>query len=335
MTTLLLDFSTSRLLDVPMQVAPPSPTWFTDSPEWGWFIVVYFFLGGIAGGAAFLSGLLDLLGDRLDRRMTRIGYLIALVAIVVGGPLLVLDLTRPERFWHMVWKSDTGGPMFKYYSAISLGVWIILAFVLFVGLAAAASLAESRREVEQARSREEAVFSSTSASGNDHHDFSTSIFGKIVALGCILTGSALAGYTGLVLSGSNRPLWGDSAWITLLFLLSGISAGGAAMILVGWRQGHPGTVRWIEQMESYSSVLELIVLAIIAATIWSVVRVVWNGAWGAVLLFGVGVLGIVAPIVLYARPRALGTATVPIAALLVLIGGFLLRTVVILSSEAI
>src|SRR3712207_7878833 len=56
--------------------------------------------------------------------------------------------------------------------------------------------------------------------------------------------------------------------------------------------GHPGTVRWIEQMETYSSVLELIVLAIIAATIWGVVRVVWNGAWGAILLFGVGVLGI-------------------------------------------
>jgi formate-dependent nitrite reductase membrane component NrfD len=318
-----------------MQVAPPSPTWFTDSPEWGWYIVVYFFLGGIAGGAAFLSGLLDLLGDRVDRRMTRIGYLIALVAILIGGPLLIVDLTRPERFWHMIWKSDTGGPMFKYYSAISLGVWIGLAFFIFVALAAAASLADMRRGGEQARSRDEAVSSSTPASGNDYDDFSTSLFRKIVALGCILTGSALAGYTGLVLTGSNRPLWGDSAWITLLFLLSGISAGGAAMILFGWRQGHPGTVRWIEQMEAYSSVLELIVLAIIAATIWSVVRVVWSGAWGAILLFGVGVLGIVAPIVLYARPRALGSATVPIAALLVLIGGFLLRTVVILSSEAI
>jgi protein NrfD len=308
---------TGFLAVLPLQVAPPSNTWFTDSPEWGWYIVVYFFLGGIAGGAAFLSGLLDLLGDRLDRRMTRIGYLIALVAIIVGVPLLIVDLTLPQRFWHMVWKSDTGGPMFKYYSAISLGIWVILAFVIFVGLAAAASLADVGR------------FPRWFAT------FGEGVLGKIVALGCILTGSALAGYTGLVLTGTNRPLWGDTAWITLLFLLSGISAGGAAMILFGWRQGDPGTVRWIEQMESYSSVLELIVLAIIAATIWSVVRVVWNGAWGAVLLFGVGVLGIVTPIVLYARPRALGTVTIPVAALLVLVGGFLLRAVVILSSEAI
>ena len=64
--------------------------------------------------------------------MTRVGYWIALVAIVIGAPLLIVDLTRPERFWHMVWKSDTGGPMFKYYSAISIGIWIILAFVIFV-----------------------------------------------------------------------------------------------------------------------------------------------------------------------------------------------------------
>ena len=141
MTGYLAVLPSFHLAVLPLQVAPPSPTWFTKSPDWGWFIVVYFFLGGIAGGAAFLSGMLDLLGNRLDRRMTRIGYLIALVAIVIGGPLLIIDLTRPERFWHMVWKSDTGGPMFKYYSAISLGIWIILAFVIFVVLALIASLA--------------------------------------------------------------------------------------------------------------------------------------------------------------------------------------------------
>jgi protein NrfD len=299
------------------QVAPPSDTWFTISPEWGWYIVVYFFLGGIAGGAAFLSGLLDLLGNRLDRRMTRIGYLIALVAIVIGAPLLILDLTQPGRFWHMIWKSDTGGLMFKYYSAISLGIWIVLLFVIFVVLAAAASLADAG-----VLPRGPAVLGE-------------GVLGKIVALGCVITGSALAGYTGLVLTGTNRPLWGDTIWITLLFLLSGISAGGAAMVLFGWRQGHPGTVRWLEQMEGYSSLLELIVLAVIAATVWSVASVVWNGAWGAVLLFGVVFLGIIAPLTFYFRPRALGTATVPVAALLVLVGSFLLRTVVILSSEAV
>lgn len=303
-------------LAVPLQIAPPSDTWFTQSPDWGWYIVVYFFLGGIAGGAAFLSGLLDLFGNRLDRRMTRIGYLIALIAIIIGGPLLIVDLTRPDRFWHMVWKSDTGGVMFKYYSPISLGIWLILIFIIFVVLAAAASLAEAG-VLPRGLTR-----------------LGEGALGKIIALGCVVTGSALAGYTGLVLTATNRPVWGDTLWIALLFLLSGISAGGALMILFGWRRSHPGSLRWVEEMGNYSSVLELIVLAIIAITIWSVVRVVWNGTWGAILLFGVIFLGIVAPVVFARWPRALGMATVPIAAVLVLVGSFLLRTVIILSSEA-
>ena len=33
----------------------PSSTWFTASPDWGWFIVLYFFLGGLAGGCYFLA----------------------------------------------------------------------------------------------------------------------------------------------------------------------------------------------------------------------------------------------------------------------------------------
>ncbi|MCC7022030.1 MAG: polysulfide reductase NrfD [Thermomicrobiales bacterium] len=299
------------------QVAPPSNTWFTLSPEWGWYIVVYFFLGGIAGGAAFLSGLLDLFGTRLDRRMTRIGYLIALVAVVIGALLLIVDLTRPERFWHMMWQSNAGGPMFKFYSPVSLGIWILLAFGLFVFLAAVGSLALAG-----------VLPRGLTALGEG-------VLGKIVALGCVVFGSALAGYTGLILTSTNRPLWGDTIWLALLFLLSGIAAGGAAMTLFGWRAGHPGSMRWLEQMEGFSSLLELIVLAIIAFTIWGVVSVVWSGPWGLLLLFGVVFLGILVPLTFYVWPGALGPSTVPVAAVLVLLGSFLLRTLVLLSSEAV
>jgi formate-dependent nitrite reductase membrane component NrfD len=296
---------------------PPSDTWFTVSPNWGWYIVVYFFLGGIAGGAAFLSGLLDLFGNPLDRPMTRIGYVLALVAVAVGGALLIVDLSRPERFWHMVIQSNTMLPMFKLYSPLSFGIYILMAFTLCVGLAALAALGDWR-VLPRAFSR-----------------LGEGTIGKLLALGSVLTGTALAGYTGLVLTTSNRPLWGNTAWMSLLFLLSGISAGSAAMILFGRRRGHPGTVRWLETMEQYSSIGEIIVLAIMAATLWSIVQVVWGGMWAVIMIVGVVLLGILVPLLLYRRPRALGTATVPIAAVLVLLGVFLLRTVVILSSEAI
>jgi formate-dependent nitrite reductase membrane component NrfD len=217
----------------------------------------------------------------------------------------------------MIWKSDTGGLMFKPYSAISIGIWIITVFVIFIILASAAALADVG-----------ILPRPISALGEG-------AAGKIIALGCVILGASVAGYTGLVLTDTNRPLWSDTVWITLLFLLSGISAGGAAMVLFGWRQTHPGSVRWIEQMEGFSSIVELIVLAIVAATIWTVVSVVWSGVWAAVLLVGVVLLGILIPLILYARPRLFGASTIPVAALLVLLGSFLLRTVVILSSEAV
>jgi formate-dependent nitrite reductase membrane component NrfD len=49
---------------------------------------------------------------------------------------------------------------------------------------------------------------------------------------------------------------------------------------------------------------------------------------------GVVLLGILAPLALHWRPRALGRAlTAPVAAALVLFGGFMLRVVIVMSSS--
>ena len=46
---------------------PPSDTFFTAPPNWSWLVILYFFLGGIAGGSYFIAALLDLFGDVRDR----------------------------------------------------------------------------------------------------------------------------------------------------------------------------------------------------------------------------------------------------------------------------
>jgi formate-dependent nitrite reductase membrane component NrfD len=52
------------------------------------------------------------------------------------------------------------------------------------------------------------------------------------------------------------------------------------------------------------------------------------------LVLGVVVLGIVVPLLLYRRAGASGLASAT-AAILVLVGGFLLRVVIVLSSESV
>src|SRR5262249_3486416 len=79
---------------------------FVTDPEWHWFIIFYFFLGGIAAGAYFTATLVDLVGDESERELSRVGYWIALPLVLLCGLFLTLDLNKPERFWHMLFKSE-------------------------------------------------------------------------------------------------------------------------------------------------------------------------------------------------------------------------------------
>ncbi|MDP9471506.1 MAG: polysulfide reductase NrfD [Chloroflexota bacterium] len=295
----------------------PSDTFYTHAPEWTWLVVVYFFVGGIAGGSAFLGAMLDLFGAPQDRPIARLAYLVALPLITIGGPLLIWDLNRPERFWHMFIQSETGRPMFKYWSPISFGAWGVGAFGLFALLAGVGALAEMGLLPRALRALREGPL------------------GKIISALAGLFGLFVAGYTGILLAATNRPLWADTSLLGLLFLLSSISAAAAALILLSWRRGHPGSLHWLSQMDAYSSVLELVTLIVIVVSLGSVVREVWGNGWGVLLAVGTVLLGILIPLALHFRPRLAGRMSLPGAAALVLIGAFVLRAVVVLSSEAV
>src|SRR5690606_34310726 len=104
----------------PAMIDAPSSTWVTLSPHWGWCIVFYFFIGGLAGGCYFLATLIDWFGRPEDRPLARLGYYVAFPAVLISGLLLTVDLTRPLRFWHMLIERNTGLPMFKPWSPMSL-----------------------------------------------------------------------------------------------------------------------------------------------------------------------------------------------------------------------
>ena len=307
------------MLDLVPILAEPSDTFYTASPEWGWLVVVYFFIGGLAGGAAFLAACLELFGAPADRPTARIGHLLAAPIMVIAGLLLIVDLTRPERFWHMLIQSETYNLMGKWYSVISIGAWIVGLFSLVAGLVFLGVLTEFRwfpAGLGWLRSLHEGTL------------------GRILVALSGLLGLFTAGYTGVLLSDTNRPLWGDTTMLGLLFLLSGVSAGAAAISLIGWRRAHPGTIRWLGFMDSYTSLLELAVLAVMVIALGSVATEVLGNGWGILLALGVVLAGILVPLALHVRPRLLGVLSIPSAAVLVLVGSFLLRLVVVMSSEA-
>ena len=79
---------------------------FVTDPEWHWWIILYFFCGGIAAGAYFTSTLIDLVGSERERELARVGYWIAFPLVLLCGLFLTVDLNKPDRFWHMLFKSE-------------------------------------------------------------------------------------------------------------------------------------------------------------------------------------------------------------------------------------
>jgi protein NrfD len=296
---------------------PPS-TWYTDAPHWQWLIIAYFFIGGIAGGAFFLAALMDLFGRPEDRPLARLGYYIAFPAVVLCGILLIVDLARPLRFWHMLLQSNTGMPMFKWYSPMSFGAWALLVFGALSFVAFLAALGDTgHRRWHWTRAFRP-----------------PGIVGVLVAVIGAILGLFVAGYTGILLAVTNRHIWADTTLIGLTFVISGASTAAAVLILLAWRRRTlAGGIQALKRFDAIALVLELVAIAALAASLGAAARG-WFNAWGLVLVLGVVGLGIVAPLILHLRSDARRlTYAVPVAAVLVLIGGFLLRLVLLLSSE--
>jgi formate-dependent nitrite reductase membrane component NrfD len=296
---------------------PPSDTFFTHAPHWQWLIVFYFFFGGIAGGSFFWAALIDLFGKPGDRKLANLGYIVAFPALLFCPPLLTLDLPRPERFWHMLLGNHTGAPIFKPWSPMSVGSWALFIFGAFATAAFLGALAERPRP---------GVFR--------HFAFLNGGLRKLIAgVGGIL-GFYIAGYTGVVLAVTNRPIWADTPMLGALFLLSSAGTSAALLVWLGRNRATQASIAWLARVEGWVAVAEIIAIIATVVTLGPVASA-WMNSWGVLLAVGVVLFGLLVPMFLHYRPRLLGANSIAVASALVLAGGLLLRAVVIFSSEAL
>jgi formate-dependent nitrite reductase membrane component NrfD len=267
------------------------------APEWHLLIVWYFFLGGIAGGAYFTAAIADVFGGPRDRTVVRTGYILSLLMIVVCGMLLILDLGTPSRFLNML-------GTFKFWDPMSIGAWMLGVFGLFAFLSSALSLSadESRAALRR----------------------------KLGLVGTIF-GFFLASYTGVLMSATALPLWSDARLMGALFLASGASTGMAAISLLLYLSGDSAGegFKKLKRADRFAIVFEMLVLVLFLVLLGSAAAPLYSGHLAPLFWGGLVAIGLVIPLLI----DVLGGLRIPavIPAVLVLVGGFILRYVVVMT----
>jgi protein NrfD len=307
---------------------------FVTPAGWSWDIILYFFLGGIAGGSLFLANLLRASGASPTLVPARIGYYIAFPLVNVCAILLVKDLGRPERFWHMLVQSERIPlPMFKWWAPMSVGSWVLFLF----GAASAVSFVFALLEGGVLRWRRLDRVHRWLAVLH-----SPGVLGYIYLLGVAGLGLLLAGYTGTLLNNTSAPTWSQDPLLAPMFMASGVASGGATIFLLGHFAGAdmPEARHAVLQVALIALVVEALLLA--GAVLLGLTHISTStyflGLWGLFFWLVVLPVGIAAPILLLwnseRRGRSLVRAAPVVGATLLLVGAFFFRTLEVLGGQA-
>jgi formate-dependent nitrite reductase membrane component NrfD len=295
----------------------------TLAPEWAWYYVaMYFFIGGTAAGAYFTGTLAELFGGEKQRQISRIAFYITLPLLMLTPALLIADLGRPERFWHLFFYTKDGIPYINMLSPLSVGSWALLVFGIF-------SLLSFLDNLVSDGYLKAAPFA----------NLYNRIPRKLYALAGSAAGFFVAGYTGVLLNVTARPLWeATDPLLGALFVASGGSTGVAVILLVMvWQKMTSG--KTFEQLEAYDRVvmiLELVLIVTVVIVAGRFAMPLLSGLYAYLFWAGVVFIGICVPCGLnwyMYRSRKAESGLVMLTAILVLFGGALLRIVFIQAGQ--
>jgi len=302
------------------------------SSDWPFLIDVYFFLGGIAGGAFVIATIAHLLGSERYKSVVRVGYYVALLAVIPAPILLIVDLGLPTRFLHMLMvpKPSTAigagamtlGPFhLKPLSPMSAGAWALLAFSGCAFLAALDVLLEQRggRGVPGLRT--------------------------VVGIVGSVFGLFLAAYPGVLLGATARPLFVNGHWLGALFLAVGASTGAAAIALVLALIGGDRRDALAPLMRAVAAALIVqavaLVLFIVTVSMSGSVGIsraltpLLSGQYSVTFWLGAVMAGLVVPLALQFAGglRRASAGITALVAILVLVGGFVIKYVLIAAGQ--
>jgi formate-dependent nitrite reductase membrane component NrfD len=291
---------------------------------WGWEIPLYLFLGGVVAGIMILTGLRLLRKNEgeVSKALSLMPWA-APIAISVGMFFLWLDLEHPFNAWRFYLT-------FKLTSPMSWGAWILMGVYPVSILLAWLTTPEKMKAPWRNRFEGIRFLWAVERWAEENE--------VLLARLNILMGASLGIYTGVLLGTmASRPLW-NSALLGPLFLVSGLSTGAAFMLLFRLNDGERKT---LGQTDMALIVIELVLLGLWmmglatgGSSAQGALAVIFGGPYTAAFWTLVVALGLLAPLagewLEYKHGAVPGKGT----AILVLMGGFALRWILVFAGQA-
>lgn len=276
--------------------------------EWGWKIALYLFAAGVGAGSFAVAIAASRFGP-VGLAATRAGIVLGFPSLLIGSLLLVSDLGVKPRAWRAFLRPSS--------SWIARGTIIISGFMILAALPLAASL--------------------WSIAGLEPTTVGWNI---VAALGFVFAILTLV-YTGVLLGASRAITLWSTAVLPMLFLVSGLSTGSLGTSLVLLFPPDSGLDAEAQVLLARAEVVVLALEALVLAFYLqathrveesrSSARLIVRGELRGRFWFGVVFLGLVVPFATSLVELLTGHAgaLVPVGAVCGLVGGLLLRHVVL------
>lgn len=282
---------------------------------WHWPISVYLFLGGLAAGLLFFAGLITFLGkDKEYPTSVKFASIISPIALTLGLLALFYDLTHKLYFWRLYTTIRIESPM-------SWGAWVLLIItpISFLWVISYYSEIFPKWKLDI-----KLLINLENFLKKNRRNMAIALIPLSIILGI---------YTGILLSAFNaRPLW-NNAILGPLFLISGLSTGAAAIIILSKTKKE---IHLFSKIDLALIVLELglIIHMLMGMYAGSEVQLeamqLLVGGEFTLPFFGfVIILGLIVPAILEIIELKGYKVPVIVPALLVLIGGLVLRFVMV------
>lgn len=280
--------------------------------SWGWMLAVDFFFAGMGGGMLLVAGLIELFVG--SNQLSLLGNIVGPLCMCVGCGFLILELGRPLQAWRVFMNPK---------AILTCGAWIM-------SIAIVAGLVYASYGLNPAWFGMDKLF---------WQEWGT--LRKLLAVVCVLTGLVVATYPGVLLGRhKGRPFWVGPGIMTL-FMLSSVVTGVAGHIICGMilpPVEMPGAWNHLPalaggllffQLVSWIGYLWIKRTGTSAAEAASALK--WlQGKYADTFKSVVMFMGTIVPLVLVMIPSPL---CVGIGALLVLVGGVVMRCLVVYAGE--